>query len=196
VKSVLVSTDLVFSDADAVRDEAVVPHPVSVYGRTKLEAEHAVLAASPRNAVARVALVVGRGHGPRPTATESLIWMLRAGRDLFLYTDQYRTPSDPESVADGIDRVLARDAAGVFHFGGPERIDRYAMGRRVAALRALDPGPITATTHEERPPAAARPKDASLDGDRTRKLLDWRPRPLDAAIRESRDAPDIIAPSS
>lgn len=192
VKLVLISTDLVFSDADAVRDEASEPHPISVYGRTKRAAEQAVLGADRRHAVARVSLVVGRGHGPRGTATESLVWALRAGRPLWLYGDQMRTPADPESVAAGCARILERDAAGIYHLAGAERISRHELGRRVASLRGLDPGPIRATTHEERPPQAPRPKDACLDTARTQAALDWTHRPLDAAIRESRAAPDII----
>ncbi len=196
VKLVLISTDLVFSDANAVRDEAATPHPVSVYGRTKRDAEQAVLRASPRNAVARVSLVVGRGYGTRGTATETLVWALHSSRPLWLYTDQRRTPADPESVAAGCERILERDAAGVFHLCGSEHISRYALGRRVAALRGLDPGPIAATTHAERPPAAPRPLDACLESTATRAALGWEPRPLDQAIHDSREAPDIIpAPS-
>jgi dTDP-4-dehydrorhamnose reductase len=192
VKLLLISTDLVFSDADSVRDEVALPHPVSVYGRTKRAAEQTVLAADRRHAVARVSLVVGRGHGPRGTATESLVWALRASRPLRLYTDQFRTPADPESVAAGCARILDRDAAGIYHLAGGERISRHELGRRVASLRGFDPGTIAATTHEERPPHAPRPKDVCLDTARTRAALDWTPRLLDAAIRESRPAPDII----
>lgn len=193
VKMLLISTDLVFSDGDAPRDETSTPHPTSVYGRTKRGAEEAVLVAASRHAIARVPLVVGRGHGPRGTATEALVWALGTGRPLWLYTDQFRTPADPESVAAGCDRILAADATGIFHLAGPERISRHALGLRVALARGLEPGTIVATTHAERPAAAPRPRDACLASARTRQALGWRPRPLDEAIRDSRDAPDIIA---
>lgn len=192
VKLLLISTDLVFSDADSPRDEATPPHPMSVYGRTKRAAEEAVLEAAPRHAVARVPLVVGRGYGPRATATEALVWALRGGQSLRLYSDQFRTPADPESVASGCARILEEDAAGIFHLAGPERISRHALGLRVARLRGLDPGPIVAVRHDDRPQAAPRPRDACLESARTRHQLRWAPRPLDAAIRDSRDAPDII----
>jgi dTDP-4-dehydrorhamnose reductase len=192
VKLLLISTDLVFSDADAPRDEATLPHPASAYGRTKRAAEQAVLAAASRAAVARVPLVIGRGHGARATATEAVLWALRAGRPLWLYTDQFRTPADPESVTAGCARILERDAAGIFHLAGPERISRHALGLRIASLRGLDPAGIVATNHRDRPPLAPRPRDACLESTRTRLALDWAPRPLDDAIRDSRGAPDII----
>jgi dTDP-4-dehydrorhamnose reductase len=188
VKLLLVSTDLVFDDGDE-RHEAGAPHPVSVYGRTKRAAELAVLAADRRHAVVRVPLVIGRGFGPRATATEAVAWALRAGRPLHLYTDQWRTPSDPESTAAACARILELDASGIFHAAGPERVTRHDLGLRVARSLGLPSSGISATTHQERPPQAPRPRDACLDSARTRAALGWEPGTLDAAIRASRLSP-------
>ena len=55
-----VSTDYVFDgNATAPYSEADAPHPVSVYGESKLAGEVEALAASPRNWVARVSWVFG-----------------------------------------------------------------------------------------------------------------------------------------
>ena len=61
-----------------------------VYGRSKLEAEEEALRRGAGSAVVRVALVCGRGHGPRATASEGIVWALRRGQPLRLFTDQYR----------------------------------------------------------------------------------------------------------
>ncbi len=188
VKLLLISTDLVFADGDD-KHEAGAPHPTSVYGRTKRAAEEAVLAAERRHVVARVPLVIGHGFGRRSTATEAVAWALRAGHALHLYMDQWRTPSDPESTADACSRILERDAAGIFHLAGPERISRHALGLAVAQAFGLSAAGISATTHAERPPGAPRPRDACLEAARTRAALGWEPRPLETAIRASRPAP-------
>ena len=86
-----------------------------------------MLAAWPKAAVARVALVHGRGHGPRATSSESVLRALAAGQKATLYTDEYRTPVDPESVADAVARILERKGAGLFHLGGPERLSRFEL---------------------------------------------------------------------
>ena len=55
-----VSTDYVFDgNATTPYSEADAPHPISVYGESKLAGEVAVLAASPRNWVTRVSWVFG-----------------------------------------------------------------------------------------------------------------------------------------
>jgi dTDP-4-dehydrorhamnose reductase len=138
--------------------------------------------------VLRIALVLGRGFGPRTTASEGIAAAIAAGRRLRLYTDQYRTPVDPESIADAIHRLLERPVAGRIHLGGPERLSRHALGMRVARVLGLPTHDIEAATQAEQAPGARRPLDTSLDITRARRELGWVPRPLDDAIRESRRA--------
>ena len=177
------STDLVFDGERALSSEEVAPRPILYYGRTKRDAEVAVLAESPDAVVLRVALVIGRGYGPRTTATEAIAAALIAGRRPRLFHDQYRTPIDPDSVADAVARAFERPVSGRFHLGGAERISRYELGQRVARVLGL-PGEIEGTSEASQ--SVRRPVDASLDSSRARRELGWEPRPLDDAIRDGR----------
>ena len=190
IRLVALSTDLVFDGTRMGSDETVPPRPLNVYGRTKRAGEEAVLAACPGAAVARVALVVGRGHGGRGTGSESIAWALQAGRPVRLFTDEYRTPVDPESVAEGCRRLLTGEAAGLFHLGGPERLSRFTLGVRVAQRLGLAESGLTPTRRADHSGPDPRPADVSLDSGRAWRELGWRPRPLDAALRESRRSPD------
>jgi dTDP-4-dehydrorhamnose reductase len=184
-----VSTDLVFgAEPDpAPRREDSPARPLSVYGRSKLAGEEVVLRV-PGNAAFRVALVTGRGHGPRGSATEAVAWALGAGRSLRLFEDQYRTPVDPRSLA----RLFAAWAesahGGLFHAGGPERVSRLELGRRVAATLGLAAQRIEAVGQDDVPALAARPKQAAMESGRAQRLFDWAPEPLAAAIRAGRPA--------
>jgi len=183
VRLIALSTDLVLGGERAPASEEERPRPLLHYGRTKLEAEDAVLAASGDAVVLRVALVVGRGFGPRTTASEGVAAALAAGRRPRLFLDQYRTPIDPESIADAIARVLDRKASGRFHVGGAERLSRYELGQRVARVLGL-PANIEGTSQAEQ--GVPRPAEASMDSSRARRELGWEPRPLDDAIRDGR----------
>jgi dTDP-4-dehydrorhamnose reductase len=189
LRLVALSTDLVFGGDRAFVREDDPPGPLSVYGRTKLAGEDAVLAACPGAAVARVALVMGRGHGPRGTSTESVAWALRAGRAVRLFTDEYRTPVDPDSLADALVRLLDRGGAGRYHLGGPERLSRHELGLRVARAVALREAGIEAARQAEYAGADLRAPDVSLDSTRARRELGWEPAPVDEAIRTGRTAP-------
>jgi len=189
LRLVALSTDLVFAGERPFVNEDDAPGPLQVYGRTKLAGEEAVLAEARDAAVLRVALVAGRGHGAKGTSTESVAWALRAGRPVRLYTDQVRTPVDSFSVADAVARALERPVSGRFHLGGPERVTRFELGLRVAAVLGLREQGIVPVTCAEAPQDGRRPADTSLDSSRARGALGWEPRPLADAIRDGRSAP-------
>jgi dTDP-4-dehydrorhamnose reductase len=181
-----ISTDLVFGGERAFSREADHPSPLSVYGRTKRRGEQAMLDEWPAAAVVRVALVVGRGHGARGTASESIAWALRGGRRLRLYADELRTPVDPESVARALGRLLAGGGSGYFHLAGAERISRLELGRRVARALGLPEALLEPARQADHPGPDRRPADVSLDLTRARLELGWEPRPLDEAVRDGR----------
>lgn len=190
LRLVAISTDLVFEGNRSLVRETDPPAPVLVYGRTKLAGEEAVLAEHPAAVVVRVALLHGRGCGSRPSASEAVVWNLRAGRSFRMFTDQYRTPVDPESVAEALLVLLDGGARGRFHLGGAERVSRYELGLRIAQLFGLSSALIEPVRQAEHPLPAPRPADVSLDSSRAHGELGWRPRPLDEGLRESRLGPE------
>lgn len=186
VRLVALSTDLVFDGTRPLSGTDAPARPLGVYGRTKLAGEEAVLAADPGAAVARVALVVGRGHGARGTASESVAWALRAGRPVRLFTDEYRSPVDPESVASAVGALLQRGGAGRYHLGGSERLSRHDLAVRVARALELSAGLVERGRQADYAGPDPRPADTSLDSSRAIGELGYRPRALDAVLRESR----------
>ena len=186
---VALSTDLVFGGQRAFVSESDAPAPELVYARSKLDGEQAVIAEAPGAAVLRVALVCGRGHGRRASASEAIAWALAEGRAVRLFTDQYRTPVDAESVADAVATVLRGSGAGRYHLGGPERISRYDLGLRVARLFSL-PSTLLVPTTQAEVLAQPRPADVSLDSGRAKRELGWSALPLNEAIRRGRPRPD------
>jgi len=186
LRLVALSTDLVLDGTQPFSGTGTPARPLGVYGRTKLAGEEAVLAADPGAAVARVALVVGRGHGARGTASESVAWALAAGRSVRLFADEYRTPIDPESVAAAVGTLLEGRSGGVFHLGGSERLSRHELALRVAQVLDLPTGLLERGRQADHAGPDPRPADTSLDSTRAARELGFRPRPLDAALREGR----------
>ena len=185
IRVIGLSTDLVLSGDRAFSDESQAG-PLSHYGRTKLAGEDALLAADPSAAVARVPLVVGRGHGPRSTASEGVARGLREGRRPRLFTDEFRTPVDPESVTAALGLLLERGGTGRFHLGGPERLSRYDLGIRTARALGLSPDGIEAALQADHTGPEPRAADTSRDSGRARRERGWEPRPLDEVLAESR----------
>jgi dTDP-4-dehydrorhamnose reductase len=182
-----VSTDLVFDGERAPYSETDTPHPLSVYGRTKRDAEAAALAA-PRSAVARVSLLFGPSRSGRPSFFDEQAAALRERRPVMLFEDEWRTPLSLATAARALVALARSDFTGVLHVGGPERLSRLEMGRRLAAFLNADPSAITPGRRDDAPAGEPRPRDVSLDSARSRGLFPRLPWPgFEEAMREMQE---------
>src|SRR2546423_9672120 len=93
------STDYVFDGKSGPYAEADTPSPVSVYGRTKLEAEQAVQALAPRHLIVRTTAVYGWDRASRNFAMQ--VWeRLGAGQSMQAPDDQLCNPTLAEFLAE------------------------------------------------------------------------------------------------
>ena len=173
---VLVSTDLVFDGQRGGYAEGDAPSPLSVYGRSKVEAEGAVLAQR-RTAVARVSLLFGPTLSGRGSFFDQQVQALRAGKSITCFEDEWRTPLDLATAARVLVALARSDFEGLLHIGGPERLSRLEVGRRLAAYLGADPGLVVAARREQAAAPEPRPRDTSLDSSRWRGLFPGQPWP-------------------
>ncbi len=172
----LLSTDLVFDGTKAPYREDDPPGPVSVYGRTKLDAE-AALQHLPRCVVARVSLLYGPSLTGRASFFDEQLRALRAGRPATLFADEWRTPLDLATAAHALVELARSDVQGIVHIGGPERLSRLEMGQRLARCLGVTCSGIVAVRRDEVPASEPRPRDVSLDSSRWRGLFPHLPWP-------------------
>jgi dTDP-4-dehydrorhamnose reductase len=187
IRLIAFSTDLVLCGEESNSTEMATPAPLSVYGTTKLDGERAILDEHPAALILRLALVCGRGFGRRATATEAIAAKLKRGETVTLYTDEWRSPIDADSIGVAIETAVARPhVAGLLNLAGPERITRLDFGERIASVLGLDAKLIKAAVRADHQ-GVPRPRDVSLDISRARRELDWAPDALEASIRRSRE---------
>jgi dTDP-4-dehydrorhamnose reductase len=89
---ILLSSDQVFSGSRGLYIESDHPHPINVYGRTKLEAERLVLANASGNLVVRCNSVIGPANGRGDSFSDWILRHLSQGDKVSLFDDQYRSP--------------------------------------------------------------------------------------------------------
>jgi dTDP-4-dehydrorhamnose reductase len=164
---IFTSTDLVFDGESGGYVETDAAAPLSVYGRTKLAAEGSVVA-SPGGVVARLSLLFGPALNGRPSFFDEQVAALRRGRAVTLFEDEWRSPLSLRCAARALLALVDSDVTGLLHLGGPERMTRAEMGRRLAAAVGADPAAVRAVRRAEVPGPEARPRDASLDSSRWR----------------------------
>lgn len=168
---VFISSDMVFSGEGAPFGPDAPVRPLSHYGVTKADGERAVLANG--GTVARLALLAGPSRSGRHSYFDAQVQALRDGQPtLHLFEDEFRTPLDLVTAAEGLVELALARAGGIWHMGGPERLSRLEMGRIIARALGVSGDNIHPT---KRPPD--RPGDLSLDSSRWRAAFPHLPWP-------------------
>ncbi|ALV61159.1 MULTISPECIES: dTDP-4-dehydrorhamnose reductase family protein [Burkholderia] len=184
-----ISTDYVFDGKAAPYSEDATPNPLNIYGRTKLEGEAALLAASPLSCVLRLPLLFGPIVDWSESAVTSLVPAVVAsarpgadavGMDAWAIRYPTYTPDVAQVIRDLTLRHLAGDTVtGIRHWSSEEPMTKYAIAQRIAAALGIEASltPITQPTD-----ATPRPYDCHLDATRVRALgIDYAT-PFDTAL--------------
>jgi dTDP-4-dehydrorhamnose reductase len=149
---IFLSSGEVFDGSAGWYDECADPNPINVYGRTKLEAERAVLR-NPAHTVVRLVLTAGTSETGDRSFVEDMSRTAKAGKEVRLYADEFRCPlpagviartlwelvkvNKPLALGDrrAVDALVPRAARPLGPRHGAESYRGAAASRSVPALR-------------------------------------------------------------
>ncbi|MEQ9891075.1 dTDP-4-dehydrorhamnose reductase [Pectobacterium aroidearum] len=181
IRLVHVSTDYVF-DGNATEPyrEGSATNPLSVYGKTKLTGEQAVVKASSEAIIVRTAWVFSE-YGNNFVKT-----MLRLAKEqdaLSIVNDQRGCPTYAGDLAQATISLLEKNAeSGIYHYCGDKEVSWYEFAKTIFDMAkqqgVIDKMPqVTAITTEQYPTPAHRPQYSSLSCEKIERLAikpsDW-----------------------
>jgi len=157
-----ISTDYVFDGtAHTPYTENAPTSPNSVYGRTKLEGEHAVLTANPSALIIRTAWLYSR-YGKNFVKT-----MVRLGsekQELGVIFDQIGTPTYARDLANTILTIIRQGIQpGIYHFSNEGVCSWYDFAKTIHRLAGITTCIVHPLHTAEYPTPAARPHYSVLD---------------------------------
>ena len=170
------STDYVFDGlSKQAYSESAIPHPMSAYGRTKLEGEEFVRSNLSEHVILRLSGIFS-AHGncfPRAIIKAAL-----CHPELKVIDDQVTGPTSAKSVATVIGEIVSKVISGrlhwgTYHFAQQPFVSWYQFAKVIleraqefdARFRSVKVIPVSTASYGAR---AARPKNSCLD---SRKLL-------------------------
>lgn len=161
---IFTSTDLVFDGEKGNYTESDSPNPVNFYGDTKFEAEQEILNSemASMHAVVRLSLLYGVNLNLQPTFFHRILHALHHGQPIDLFKDQFRSMLSVSNAAECLLELAESDFTGLLHLAGPERINRYDFGVRLANHIGISPEPLKEALSSEAKLMAKRPADVSL----------------------------------
>lgn len=170
------STDYVFDGKKGgpyVEDDAT--NPLSVYGRTKLEGEQAILASGASAIILRTSWVYAmRGHN----FLRTIVRLAREKEELRIVDDQWGAPTWARSIAEGIATIVARAGVdrtsvaaalagrgGLYHMTCAGRTNWHGFAERILSRVADSQRKmkrLTAIATSDYPTLARRPANSAL----------------------------------
>jgi dTDP-4-dehydrorhamnose reductase len=174
-----ISTDFVF-DGEAKRpyQETDRPHPVNIYGSSKLKGEEAILQSGCHCAILRVQWSYGR-HGVNFIG--KLLERARRGGELKVVNDQFGAPTWTFDMARAILCLVNKRSEGIFHFANTGHASRFEVAQFVARKLGLT-NPVIPCSSSEFPTKALRPQNSRFCAAKIQKILDHKIRPWEEAL--------------
>ncbi len=150
-KLIYLSTDYVFDGGKRIPYvETDEPHPINVYGRSKLEGEREAMAHCPNALVVRTSWLYG------PTGKNFVRTILRLAAEqpvLRVVADQRGCPTHAEDLANALRQILPQDVRGILHVAGAGNCTWYEFASEIISLTGLSARVEPISTDEAGRPA-------------------------------------------
>ncbi|WP_148372309.1 SDR family oxidoreductase [Bacteroides bouchesdurhonensis] len=161
------------------------PAPVNYYGYTKWKGEERVSEICQDYAIVRVEIVYGKTlPGQHGNIVQLVMNRLKAGQEIRVVSDQWRTPTYVGDVSVGIQKLMESTHNGIFHICGDEYLAISDIAFQVAEAMNLNNNLIHPVTTKEMNESTPRPRYSGMSIEKAQKLLNYQPRKLKQILRE------------
>ena len=172
-----ISTDYVFDgNKTEPYSETDASNPQSVYGKSKLLGEQAVLQHCEKAMILRTAWVFGR-YGKNFVKT--MLGLGKTHSHLRIVADQFGSPTEAQDIANALICMAKNPQFGIYHYSGMPYVSWFEFAQKIFQAAhnqgILHAPQLEAITSEEYPTQAKRPKNSRLNLDKITNTFDILP---------------------
>lgn len=160
---VYVSSDHVYG-GDGVYDEEALPCPISVYGKTRVEAEELVLQ-RPGSLVIRVGLPIGPSPNGRTGHWDWLRYRLARNLPVTIVHDEYRSAVWADDLAARVMQLAESPVTGVRHVAATRAVSRTELADHLLWLSKKPAAYLTESRRQRSAPHLGRVELATVHRD-------------------------------
>jgi dTDP-4-dehydrorhamnose reductase len=181
-KMVYLSTDYVF-DGDKREPywESDSPHPLNVYGRSKLKGEQYVQELVRNSLIIRTQWLYGRFG---KNFVSSILRQAGEKKVLSIVNDQIGSPTYTVDLAEAISILIQSDAHGIFHVANSDLCTWYTFGQAILKLTGMNRVRVIPVSTKELGRPAARPSYSALNCQKLKKETGLTLRPWSEALKD------------
>ncbi len=173
------STDFVFDGSSGPYSETDIPAPQSYYAWSKLESEKLLEASKISWAVLRTIIIYGVADDEQ--RSNIVLWTkssLEQGKKINVITDQFRSPTLAEDLAEACISAAVKKAQGIYHISGKELMSIIDIAYFIADYFGLDKSNINPVSSEQLNQPAKRPARTGFILDKAIRDLGYQPHSL------------------
>ncbi|MDA7950502.1 MAG: sugar nucleotide-binding protein [Pirellulaceae bacterium] len=177
VRLVHLSIDLVFSgNRSGEYHEDEPTDPVTIYGKTMVEAENLILNTRPEAAILRISLPMGISFNGHAGAIDWIQSRFQKNKPATLYYDEVRTPTYTECMNKVFSQVLSRgELKGLYHAGGKRKLSLYEIAQIVNVVGGFNPDNLIGCFRVEAGPIPPRAGNVTMQSNRLADDLGYEP---------------------
>jgi dTDP-4-dehydrorhamnose reductase len=170
------SSDLVFSGMRAGNYLETDPtDPVTIYGKTMVQAEELFQTKTPDAALLRISLPMGPSFNQHAGAIDWIQSRFRADRPATLYFDEVRSCTYCDDLTDVFAKFLSNDASGIYHCGGPQAMTLYRIAQVINRVGDYRPELLKGCPRLDAGPMPPRAGDVSMNSAKLCAVLGEQP---------------------
>lgn len=169
-KIIHLSTDYVFDGLKGPYKEEDQINPISVYGKTKYDAEKIVLDKN-NNLVLRANVLYNMFGNNKASFLNWVVNNLKNKNSIQVVNDQFNNPTWTESIAEILVNCLNKNMSGLYHWGDQDYLSRYDFAIKIAESYNLKSDLIKQISTSQLKQMAPRPLNGGLDQSKLKKYL-------------------------
>lgn len=180
----LLSTDFVFDGKKGNYSEEDEVVPLSVYARSKANAERVLLEDAYSNwSIVRTIIVYGVGNNL--SRSNIICWAkdaLMKGQELTIVDDQFRAPTWADDLAWACLRICSLNKTGIYHISGPETMSIYELVCRIARHFGLSHEKVKRSKSTDLKQPAQRPPYTGFNLSKAKSELGYAPKTIEETL--------------
>jgi dTDP-4-dehydrorhamnose reductase len=166
------STDYVFGSTNrAPHKEIDLPHPLNVYGASKLAGETMIALTWPKHFVVRTCGLYGLAgsSGKGGNFVETMLRKAGERNPIRVVDDQVLSPTLTLDVAEAVYKLVGTNAYGLFHVSAEGQCSWYEFASQIFELQGVDPE-LSAVSSKDFASPVMRPAYSVLSKEKLRQL--------------------------
>jgi len=167
-----ISTDYVFDGYIGPYSEDDDTNPLSIYGKTKLEAEKILQNSNKDWCILRTNVLFDYYNSTEASFVKWVIDSLKSNKPVNVVNDQWNNPTWTQSLAEIIELVINKNVTGFYNYGGADYLNRFEFARIIANIFNLDKTLILPISTESLNQAAQRPLKGGLKTEKIEQEFD------------------------